>query len=182
MSFRIIAVLVLLSLSLPVFADEETTTQPEKKSPGLFHRMTNIFHKDAPADGQKVVKPAKKGKGLDLALNISPDPLKLSESHQLQVSVTLTNNTGKMVQLNFPTTQRIEVLMRNQAGKVVTQWSEDQSFVNDAGYVTINPRENVQYTANISGRDLVAGQPYTIEVFFPNYENLKISATVVPQR
>lgn len=181
MSFRIISVFALFSLSVSLFADEEAT-QPEKTKPGFFNRMVNVFHKETPADGQKTVKPAKKGKGLDLALNIAPDPLKLSESHQIQVTVTLTNNTGKLTQLNFPTTQRIEVLMKNQAGKLVAQWSEDQSFANESGYVTINPREHVQYTANISGRDLVAGQTYTIEVFFPNYENLKVSTSLVPQR
>ena len=65
---------------------------------------------------------------------------------------------------------------------MVTQWSEEQSFSNDSGYVTINPGEHVLYKVTISGRDLVAGKTYTIEGFFPNYENLRVTKEFVPQR
>jgi len=182
MSFRTLCILLLLSLTIPLFAEEENT-QPDQPRPGMFQRMIHVFHKgkdkDASADQEGGKK---KSKTLNLTMEVSPDPLKLSESHQIQVTLRLTNNTPKMVQLNFPTTQRIEVLLRNATGKMVTQWSENQSFDNDAGYVTINPREHVEYSVSISGRDLVAGKPFTIEGFLPNYENLKVSKTIVPQR
>ena len=177
MSVRIIAFLMLLASIHPLFAEEESATPTPTPRPGIFHRIVNVFHKDKPAKDAKG-----KDKKLELSLDYSPQPMKLSEGNKIQVTVRLTNKTGKFAQLDFPSTQRIEVLLRNQAGKMVTQWSEEQSFSNDPGYVTINPGEHVEYTVTISGRDLVAGKTYTIEAFFPNYENLRTTRAFVPQR
>jgi hypothetical protein len=168
--------LLLLACFHPLLADEETAPAPTP-TPGFFHRIINVFHKDKAAEER-----AQKEKKLDLTLDFSPQPVKLSEGKEIQVTLVLTNRTGRFAQFTFPTTQRIEVLLRNHAGKLVTQWSEEQSFTNDPGYVTINPGEHVQYTVNISGRDLVPGQTYTIEGFFPNYENLRVTRDFVPQR
>jgi len=178
MIFRFIAFFLLLAFTNPAFAEEESAPSPTPR-PGIFHRMINVFHKekkDKPDDEKK------KSKTLDLTMELSPQPLKLSQSHEIQVTLRLTNNTGKLAQLDFPTTQRIEVLLRNETGKLVTQWSENQSFDNDPGYVTINPREHVEYTVTISGRDMAGGRTYTIEGFFPNYDKLRVSKTVVPER
>lgn len=173
---RLTALLLVLATIQPLAADEEPTPSPTPK-PGLLHRMINVFHKDNAADAA-----AKKEKRLILTLSYTPDPVKLSAGKEIQVTVRLTNKTEKLVQLTFPTTQRIEVLLRNAAGKIVTQWSEEQSFTNDPGYVTINPGEHVEYVVRISGRDLVAGRTYTIEGFFPNYENLRATTNFIPER
>lgn len=180
MSFRNVAFLLLLALAGSVFAEEEGTPSATP-SPGFFKRAVsavNPFHKKDRAPEDKTGKT--RAKKLELTMEITPQPLKLSETHEIQVKLVLTNNSRQIVQLDFPTTQRIEVLLRNQAGKLVAQWSEEQSFVNDPGYVTINPREHVEYTASVSGRDMVAGQSYTVEGFFPNFEELKVSKTIVP--
>jgi hypothetical protein len=174
MILRSLIFLLLLALINPLFAEEETAASPTPR-PGIFHRMVNIFHKDKKDDQGKK-------KADDLTMDISPQPLKLSQSHEIQVTIKLTNNSGKIEQFDFPTTQRIEVLLRNETGKLVTQWSENQSFDNDPGYVTINPHEHVEYTVTISGRDMAAGRTYTIEAFFPNYEKLRVSKTIVAER
>ena len=173
MTVRIAVFLLLISWALPLFANEENAAPPTP-TPGIFHRIVNIFHKDK-GDARA------KDKKLELALNFSPDPVKLSAGKEIQVTLVLTNRTGRFVQLDFPTTQRIEVLLRNQAGKLVTQWSEEQTFANNPGYITIDPGEHVQYTVSISGRDLVPNRTYTIEGFFPNYENLRVTRDFVPQ-
>lgn len=183
MIVRTVAVLLLLSGIHPLLAEEESSPTPTPR-PGLFHRMVNsvnVFHKDKTGDANKPSKKDKNGK-MELALQVSPDPVKLSEGSKIEVTVILTNKSGKMVQLQFPTTQRVEVLLRNGAGKLVTQWSEEQSFSNDPGYVTIDNGERVQYTVTISGRDMAVGQPYTIEGFFPNYVNLRATKTIIPQK
>ena len=84
--------------------------------------------------------------------------------------------------LEFPTTQRIDVIVRNQAAKIVAQWSEDQSFSNDPGYVTVNPGERIEYNALVATRDMAAGQTYIVEGFFPNFTQLKIQKSIVPQK
>ena len=100
----------------------------------------------------------------------------------LKVTLQLVNKGRKMAQLEFPTSQRIEVLVKNAAGKTVEQWSEDQAFTNDPTVETINPGERLEYSASIATRDLAAGQSYTIEAFFPNYEPLRTSKTLVPEK
>ena len=180
MIVRISALLLLLAFIQPLAANEETAAPQPTPTPGFFHRVVsavNIFHKDKPK-----AKAAKDEKKLELSLDYAPQPVKLAEGKELRVTLVLTNKTGKFVQLTFPTTQRIEVLLRNDAGKIITQWSEEQSFANDPGYVTVNPGEHVQYAVNISGRDLVPGKTYTIEGFFPNYDDLRVTKEFVPQR
>jgi hypothetical protein len=177
MSVRIIAVLILLASVHPLLAEEDAATPTPTPRPCILHRIVNVFHKDKAAEEAR-----KKAKKLELTVEITPQPVKLSDGNKIQVTVRLTNKTDKFVQLEFPTTQRIEVLLRNPAGKLVTQWSEEQSFTNDPGYVTLDPNEHVEYTVTISGRDLVAGKPYTIEAFFPNYENLRVTRDFVPVR
>ncbi len=153
--------------------------------PSLFHRLTH------PLEGTNVPKTSggKKGKGKDdapvdkgpvvsmhgieLGLLIDPEQVKVPDIRQIKVTLTLTNKTKKMQQLDFPTTQRVEVLLKNKDGKMLEQWSQDQSFSNEPSMVSINPNERLEYSVTIATRDMVAGQQYTIEGFFPNYDQLK---------
>ena len=97
------------------------------------------------------------------------------------VTVTVANESSKKyVHLNFPTSQRIEVLVQDSTGKVVNTWSEDQSFTNDPAAVTVNPGERLEYAVSVATREMTAGQPYLIEASFPNYAELKVQQQVVP--
>jgi len=163
----------------------------DPNTPGLWRRTLQTFRlaprqpkrpepapSAAPASSARTVRV----KDLMLKLDLSPMPLQLSETRQLKVSLTVSNRSRRYVHLDFPTTQRIEVLVRDDAGKVVTQWSEDQAFSNEPITLTINPGERVEYNASVSTRDMRPGRAYTVEGFFPNYDRLKIQQTVVPQK
>jgi len=65
---------------------------------------------------------------------------------------------------------------------MIEHWSDDQRFENETGLVAINPGERLEYTANISTRDLSAGEEYIVDGFFPNHDALHGTATVVPVR
>jgi len=92
--------------------------------------------------------------------------------------VTLANRGKKIAQLEFPTSQRIEVLVKSKEGKTIEQWSEDQAFNDEPTMVTINPGERLEYAVNVATRDMVADQTYTVEAFFPNFDQLRKSITV----
>jgi hypothetical protein len=111
---------------------------------------------------------------------VEPIPLKLSEVRTCKVTLQLANRGRKLVQLDFPTSQRIEVLLKHADGKLIERWSEDQAFENEPTLVAINPGERLEYSVNVATRDLKAGQTYTVEGFFPNFERLRASRTVVP--
>src|SRR5205823_5035271 len=50
-------------------------------------------------------------RGLILQEQLPPQPIKLSETRQLPVNVTLTNAGKRTIELNFPTEQRIEIYL-----------------------------------------------------------------------
>ena len=110
MIVRTITLLLLLAWVCPLLADEENTPAATP-APGIFHRIIGVFHKSKDKDAEA------KDKKLELTISFAPDPVKLSQGREIQVTLMLTNRTGKFVQLDFPTTQRFEVLLRNQAGE-----------------------------------------------------------------
>ena len=169
---------VLAALSLAAHAAEEAPPAPPK--PGMLHRLLHPF-----GGGTAEAAPKAKDanfKGLEISLTLEPASLKLSDTREIKVTVALANKGKKLVQLDFPATQRIEVLVKNKAGKRVVQWSEDQVFTNDPTLVAINPKERLEYSANIPTRDLVAGETYTIEAFFPNFDQLRKTQTITPEK
>jgi hypothetical protein len=185
-AFLCLAAVVALPFGLQGAEEPAATPTPTPK-PSLFHRLTH------PLEGTDVPKSSggKKGKdkgkddapvdkgpvvsmhGIELGLLVDPETVKVPDVRQIKVTLTLTNRAKKMQQLDFPTTQRIEVLLKNKDGKMLEQWSQDQAFTNEPSMVSINPNERLEYSVNISTRDMAAGQQYSIEGFFPNYEQLK---------
>ena len=176
LGMRICLVVSLLALlAQSVQADE---TPPEEK-PGLVSRMTNVFHHSSPAVDKNG---AVQTKNLILTMELSPLPLKLLDTRQLKVVLSVSNKSNKTVRLEFPTTQRFEILVRDNSGRQVFQWSEDQAFEAEPTIITINPREHVEYEAGVATRDLSPGKEYVVEAFFPKYKELKIRKTIVPQK
>jgi len=191
MNLRLPLALALAFAFLPLHAAEENPLggkkkkHPEVTEEGWLKRIGHTiwpFGKK-PGDATPVPKDAQVGKAwkqLVPTMLIEPMPLKLSDVRTMKVTLQLANRGKKLAQLEFPTTQRIEVLVKDSAGKRLEQWSEDQAFQNDATIVTINPAERLEYTANVATRDFKAGQTYTVEAFFPNYDQLRAVKQVTP--
>ena len=160
---------------------QEASPTPEpkpSKTPRKRSIASRVLH---PFRGSGEERLPPRLKGLKIEMEIFPLPVRLSESRRLNVVVRLTNQSKRLIQLEFPTTQRLEILIRDAMGKVITQWSEDQYFANAVSTVTINPRERLEYSERISTREMNAGRSYTIEAFIPNYEALKRTQTIVPE-
>ena len=188
MSFRpfrsaVLPPLFALSILVGTSACATHRDQQENNRPGLFRRTLQFFHlasreenNNHGENGRAPENPTVRVKDLTLQLQLSPQPLRLSETRQLKVTLTASNRSRRFVHLEFPTTQRIEILVReNASDKLVVKWSEDQAFSNQPAFVTINPGERIEYNANVPTRDFVAGRDYTIEVFFPDFDQLRIA-------
>lgn len=145
-----------------------TTTTLQKR--GLLGR---IFH---PLSSAEVLPKYndRKLRGLILDLQVSPQPVRLSEIRQLEVKVTVTNMGSQMIPLDFSTDQRIEVQLLNSADAVLNKWSDNHAIKDKPGTVLINPGEHVEYKENIATRDLAPGKVFTAEVFFPKYPELRV--------
>ena len=145
-----------------------TTTTMKKRS--FFSRMMHPF-----SSSEVLPKYAnRKLNGLILNLEVSPQPVRLSEVRQLEVKVNVSNLGDHLVTLEFPTDQRIEVQLINSGDTVLTKWSENHAIKETPGTVLVNPGEHIEYKESIATRDLTPGRVFIAEVFFPKYPELRV--------
>ncbi|HEY4281493.1 MAG TPA: BsuPI-related putative proteinase inhibitor [Chthoniobacterales bacterium] len=120
-------------------------------------------------------------RGLELQIQINPQPVKLSETRLMEVKVVLTNHGKHAVELTFPTDQRIEIYLRNSAETILTKWSENHAITEKAETILINPEEHVEYVQTIATRELAPDKVFIVEVFFPNYPELRIRQKILTE-
>jgi hypothetical protein len=113
-------------------------------------------------------------RGLVLRLELSPQPVKLSEVRLLDVKVTLTNLSKRPVELQFPNEQRIEIYLLNSTERVLTKWSDNHAFEEKPATILINPEEHLEYNERIATRDLTPNTVFIADVFFPRYPELRV--------
>lgn len=139
----------------------------------LFGRMLHPFSSAPKPDaGTPNYKDARLH-GLTLAIEIAPQPVKLSEVRQLDVHATLTNHGKKAVELDFGTDQRIEIYLMSSTDTVLTKWSDNHAINPQPAIVLINPGEHIEYNEKIATRELARDKVYLSEVFFPQYPELR---------
>jgi len=183
MKFRLPVILLLGCFAVGTLSAAEDGIQEEQR-PGFFSRVMRTLNPFGPKEPRDKLNDPKapNWKKLELTMVLEPLPLKLPETRLLKVTLRLANKSKKFVQMEFPTSQRIEVLVRDQAGKLVEQWSQDQAFANEPTLVVVNPGERLEYSVSVATRDMVPGQTYVIEAFFPNFEPLRVQQSIVPER
>jgi len=170
MKFRILPSFLAILLPMAAFAAEEVTPATPKP---WWNRLVHPFGGKKEDKAAETSPAATNFRNLEMGLQIEPNPVKLSDNRQVKVTLTLTNKGSKLTQLEFPTSQRIEVIVRGKGGQLLVQWSEDQAFTQEMTQVTINPSERLEYSVNVSTRDLVPGESYIVEGFFPNFDKLR---------
>ena len=178
MKFRVSSCLLVLALPMALLAAEEAP--PPTPKPSLWYRLLHPF-----GGSKKHKEPKVRGtnfKQLEMGLAVEPNPVKLGENRQIKVTLTLTNRGGKLARLEFPTSQRVEVLLKGKNGQMIEQWSQDQAFTNEPTLVAINPRERLEYSVTISTRDMTAGETYSVEAFFPNFDRLRMAVPVSAEK
>jgi hypothetical protein len=154
--------LLLFALSAPAPAQEAS---PPKRS--WFGR---IFH-----PSQKIPEyKDRRLRGLALSVQLPPQPIQLSQMRQLPLTIRLTNLGERPVELSFPSEQRIEIYLRDAAGRVVTRWSDNRAFADQPATVLVNPNEHLEYSETIATRDLAPNKVFTVEVFVPAYPELDV--------
>jgi Intracellular proteinase inhibitor len=142
-------------------------TSPAKR--GWMSRMLHPFSAPKPPPYKDL-----RLRGLQVTVEIRPQPIKLSETRQMEVRVKLANLGKHPVELTFPSDQRVEIYLRNSAETILTKWSENHAFIDKPESVLINPDEHVEYVQTISTRELSPGKVFIVEVFFPTYPELRV--------
>jgi hypothetical protein len=95
-------------------------------------------------------------------LTVEPEQFSLADRRELDVTYTVKNQTKKIMRLDYPTTQRVEILTSDSNGQVIDRWSDDRSFEATEGIVFINPGERIEYNEKVPTRDMKADATYTI--------------------
>ncbi|MEP6686006.1 MAG: BsuPI-related putative proteinase inhibitor [Verrucomicrobiota bacterium] len=157
-----------ISVNLLLAQASTTRSQPERKQ-SWFSRMLHPFGSVSLPEYRDV-----RLRGLVMEIVLSPEPVKLSEVRRLSVKATLTNRVKRPIELDFPNEQRIEILLLNSTGTVLTKWSDNHAFADAPGTVVINPQEHIEYDETIATRDLAPNKVFIAEVFFPRYPELRI--------
>lgn len=164
---------------------ERAWTSTKKGTKSIVDGTKRVGSKTAdvvtsPFSGDKKPGETKPWRSLAMSMSTAPEHVKLSEDRSVKVTVTVVN-TGKFAaQLDFPTTQRIEVVVKSEGGKEISKWSDDQRVDKEQGFLVINPDERLEYTATISTRNMAAGHSYVIEAFFPSFDQLRTRRVVSP--
>ena len=100
---------------------------------------------------------------------------------QLLARLTLRNTTPDPVRLDFPTSQRYDLEIRNEAGEAVYRWSDGKGFLDVIGQEEFGPGErNYTVLAPLSGKDGSALEPgrYTVEVWLATGRQRMFAALV----
>lgn len=113
-------------------------------------------------------------------LTITPQTFTLADRREVETKYWVRNNTGKMLRLTFPTTQRIEILTRDASGNVVDKWSDDRAFKPQDGIVIINPKERIEYIESVPTRDMKVSESYTIQADVVGYPDYTATQTIIP--
>jgi hypothetical protein len=169
---RSIPVLVAFAFAADLLAQEATplpTETPAKR--GFFGRMLHPFGGGAAPHKTEVKDP--KLRGLSVDVQVSPQPVKLSEVRQLDVKAILKSDAKNAIALDFPTDQRIEIYLINSEGARLTKWSDNHAVTEKPATITINPEEHIEYNERIATRDLAPNKVFTVEVFFPKFPELR---------
>src|SRR5713226_505959 len=145
---------------------QEATPAPTAKKRGWFGRILHPFSSTSLPRYQDA-----KLNGLALDLLVAPQTVKLSEVRQLEIKLTLTNQSKRPITLDFPTDQRIEIYLKNSADAILTKWSDNHAITGSPGMVLINPQEHVEYNETIATRDLPQTKFLSPRFSFPNIQN-----------
>lgn len=155
----------LLLLAQPTWLAAQETSAPKR---GFLGRMLHPFGSSTKIPEYRNPKL----RGLQLRVEIPPEPIKLGEMRQLPVVVHLENVGDRAVELSFQTDQRIEILLHDAAGRIVNRWSDNRAFAAAPATVLINPSEHLEYSETIATRELAPGRVFTVEVLVPAYPEL----------
>src|SRR5205807_2878362 len=169
MKRRIVFLAVVVFVAAGMFGQDVAPTPTPARKRGWLSR---ILHPFSPEVVPQYKDPRLRGLALDL--QITPQTVKLSEVRQLAIKVTLTNLSKRPVALDFPTSQRIEIYLKNSAGEILTKWSDNHAIAEKPATILINPQERIEYNETISTRDLTPNKVFIAEVFFPQYPELRI--------
>jgi len=180
----------------PFFFDPLREKQAESTGPGPSTTTVSEYPKNRGAENSAWAQFSGFFTGMFSSVNLGPirsvppvtskvavDPtvFPLQDRREVNVTYTIQNNTKKIMRLEYPTSQRIDILTYDAQGNVIDKWSDDRSFTPEEGIVVINPKERIEYQEKIPTREMKPEQTYRIDSFATTEPNFLTQETISPQ-
>lgn len=99
---------------------------------------------------------------------VEPPQFSLADRREVTVTYVIENNTKKILRIDYPSTQRVEIITRDPQEQIIEKWSDDRAFEQREGVVFVNPKERIEYTEKVPTRDMKPDLTYSIEGSVPN--------------
>ncbi len=148
---------------------------PKPARPPAREQIKKFFHSFF---GSK--KKKQDGGSHPLHLMVSPTDFSLAQVSELDVTLRISNEEKKVIELLYPDNQRLEILTKDSSGNVISRWSQDRVFDHTEGFVAVNPKEFIVYSERLSTSVMKPGETYTIEVSLAGQEGYTTRAMVRP--
>ncbi len=113
-------------------------------------------------------------------LLLEPANFSVQDQRGLEAIYTIRNNTGKIIRLDYTTTQRMDILTKDPTGKVLERWADDRAFQPQEGIIILNPKERIEYKEKVATRDMKANETYSIQAEATGYPDYTVTKTVTP--
>jgi len=114
-------------------------------------------------------------------LEIEPAKFSLQDRREVNATYTIRNNSKQISRLEYPTTQRIDILTYDPKGTVIDRWSDDHAFQPEEGIVIVNPKERIEYQEKIPTREMKSGETYRVEAFTTGAEKFRSEKLITPE-
>jgi hypothetical protein len=173
MRFYRLSLVLLFASSVSLTAAQGGSPAEGKSSGGIWHSFVGGLKTVADGAGA-VAKTAvgavgrvfdfsgpKKPAGLSLNLVCAANPVRLAQGSSFVVKVQLFNAGKKTQLLEFASGHRAEAVLRDASGRIVSRSSS--SAGQEAGFVTLNAGERIEFLLQLPTRELGAGKSYSLE-------------------
>jgi hypothetical protein len=119
--------------------------------------------------------------GLVGELRVAEGVFALAGRREIGLVYAVQNRSGEVAQLEFPTGQRLEVVLADGRGRRLFLWSEDRWFEEKPSHLLVNPGERLEYEASVPTRDMEAGGSYTLEARLVGYNSTAAQSVLRPR-
>lgn len=149
------------------------------RAAGWLAILAGVVAACAPAEHEPVEMAP--GRLVQAQLRTGAEDFALSGQREVKVTFSARNTARRLLSLDFPTGQHLEVTLRAPDGRTLFLWSEDRAFAPEASVVVVNPGERLEFEAAIPTRDMVAGRIYSVEAVLPGFPETAASVTLRPR-
>ncbi|PWU05728.1 MAG: hypothetical protein C5B47_08575 [Verrucomicrobia bacterium] len=145
-----------------------------QKQPDSFQKLFETVNKEIIHRPHRPA--AVSGDKTALSLLLEPAQIDLRERREITVTLALTNESKRQLRITFPTSQRMQLFLRDPTGRILEKWPESHYFEPIEEVVAINPDETVQFSQRLPTRKMKGSETYTIEASL--FNNSQYSRTI----